>query len=280
MSRRRVFTREERDRLMAAYVQTKSSLADIERKLDAAPAADDEYRRLTELTRRLSDIIDLYEQTLPRMPMGRCPVTGQQVDHSFDPFGFDGLWWHYDHPVRPDHEDSAGPHFLGITGAVRLAAEIEATPFAVEPGPEVPFVVPRVLCQQGVLAVISLVNIGAHHGAAIAYFAPGGGPGLPGFPQWGVPFDTLDILARTPGEMPLASVADYDYELAPWVETGKLLWIAPGDAALNLHRGISGCPYLHISGQRKVQRLSGGRTTKAMTVRPSEPKPLFPPDST
>jgi transposase-like protein len=45
MSRRRVFTREERDRLMAAYVQTKSSLADIERKLDAAPAADRREQR-------------------------------------------------------------------------------------------------------------------------------------------------------------------------------------------------------------------------------------------
>ncbi len=248
---------------MGEYNKISTSLIKVEKSLDAAPASEKEYERLMVLTRRLSDIIDIYEETLPRAPLGRCPISGLRTDHSFDPFGFDGLWWNYENPVRPYHENEAGPNFLGITGAVRLASDIENTSFLVEPGPDAPFVVPRILSQQSVIAVILLVAIGAHRGAVITYYAPGGGPGLPDFPQWGIPFDTMNIAERRRDVMPTAALSDYDFDLTPWVRSGKLQWIMPGDSALQLHKGIEGCPYLSVRGERKLQRLYCGKRVQS-----------------
>lgn len=43
-------------------------------------------------------------------------------------------------------------------------------------------------------------------------------------------------------------ISRYDYHLAPWLRTGKLLWIAPDDPTLTLPHGTGDCPYLHIEG--------------------------------
>src|SRR5687767_10079500 len=35
-----------------------------------------------------------YGDRLPRVPVGRCPFSGDVLIRSFDPFDLDGHWWH------------------------------------------------------------------------------------------------------------------------------------------------------------------------------------------
>ncbi len=50
----------------------------------------------------------------------------------------------------------------------------------------------------------------------------------------------------------------WDFELAPWIQAGKLLWIAPGDDALALRSDVDACPYLALPGHRGITRLQDG----------------------
>lgn len=45
--------------------------------------------------------------------------------------------------------------------------------------------------------------------------------------------------------------------MRPWLDSGKLLWIAPGDDHLELRSGSAGCPYLNLTGERRMQYVSG-----------------------
>ena len=52
----------------------------------------------------------------------------------------------------------------------------------------------------------------------------------------------------------------WDFELAPWMESGKLLWIEPGDVSLALRRGLPS-PYVDLPGVREEQIIAGGRVS-------------------
>ena len=50
----------------------------------------------------------------------------------------------------------------------------------------------------------------------------------------------------------------YDFDLAKWVDDGKLLWIAPDDPTFMIKKGTSGCPYLNLEGSRRFSVLFDG----------------------
>jgi hypothetical protein len=174
---------------------------------------------------------------------------------SIDPFGLDGLWWHYHSALRPD--ETLPSTFYALTGAMKLAAQIEDTRFLVMPGPEAPFVIPRLLDHEGAVAVVSHVKVGAHEGFPIFYFANPLPTGLR-FNTWGrglyyVEENGERLWNKVPeDEEPL------DFELAPWIERGKLLWIKPGDAKLALENKTKGCPFLGLAGRREFLQVQHG----------------------
>ena len=53
----------------------------------------------------LLGVVREYEEGLPRLPLSRCPLTGEVQVHSFDPFGLDGPWWNFEAPARPLLDD-------------------------------------------------------------------------------------------------------------------------------------------------------------------------------
>ena len=53
---------------------------------------------------------------------------------------------------------------------------------------------------------------------------------------------------------------DKEYDLRPWLESGRLRWIAPGDDSLELRTGADGCPYLDLPGERRRRYLQDGKT--------------------
>ena len=108
---------------------------------------------MEELQKQLAVMRDEYENWLPVVPLSRCPFSGATVDYCIDLLGLDGLWWNYDAPVRRTEE--LPPTYFALDGAVTLKGRIDLAPFLCKPGAGVPGVLPRLLNQPEIQAVIS-----------------------------------------------------------------------------------------------------------------------------
>lgn len=231
------------DELFAVNARIDATLAG-----DAPDASD--LARYAELRRT-------YREQLPVRPVSRCPFTKVLYEHSIDPFGIDGPWWDFRAANRP-FELMRGT-VLAFTGALRMASRVENTPFLVRPGPGAPFVVPRMLKRDGVRAVIHSLPIGAHTGFVITYFADPAPSNLEGFNDWGMDYYQFESDTDQVGwHQGSETAADHDFELAPYLASGQLLWIAPGDEAMTLHEGARGCPYVDAEGCRVPQLVQDG----------------------
>lgn len=253
------FTKEERQALLAEYFPAYRSWQALDYRLAIAgkslPA--DLVQKLDVLDSTLIDLRQRYSEGLPFLPISRCPFTNQVVYHSLDPFGIDGLWWNYEAPVRP--VESFPPTVHSITGALHINGEVGPVPFLCVPGPGVPYVLPEILSHDDVTAVLSSLPIGNHTGYVILYFTRSSGIGIPRANNWGM--DHWE-LPGTGGSLEwgegISGVQQADFNLAPWIEKKKLLWIAKDDGACALHSGTAGCPYSGLDGPRALQRVRAG----------------------
>lgn len=225
--------------------------------LDRAEDSDAPIQRLLELAAE-------YERGLPRPALSRCPYTGFELLHSFDPYGLDGLWWNALAPVRPllDRLYTC----QALTGAVSLNQPLEHFPFLAKPGPAVPYVIPELFDHPGVRAVLSVTTTGPHTAFVVAYFTPDelDGPVWPN--DWATDRRWSAGGASPPGLMQAPpDETRWSFDLAPWLASGRLQWIAPHDPSLTLRSGPAGCPYLNLAGERRLQRVSGGQCWFAET---------------
>jgi hypothetical protein len=247
---------ERRRELLASY-------AGAMERLDALLWAEGEggeagREEIDRLQARLSELWDAYAAAVPRVPVARCPFTGAIVHHSCDDAGLDGLWWQYESPARPD--ESLPPTFWALTGAVAIAAPPEAFSFLCKPGPGVPYVLPQLLSARPVKAVVHSFPVGRHTAYAVTYFVELPGLSLPRPNTWGTDHSNwIGAGRRRWGQAEEDEVWDFDLE--PWLEDGKLLWIAPGDASLSLQSGRDGCPYVGLSGEQRQQYVQFGEIT-------------------
>lgn len=204
------------------------------------------------LTDRLSVMYERYREWLPRLPLSRCPFCDQIAARSFDPYGLDGLWWHYDLPIRALNEPRC-PHFFAFTGAVQLDWErIVDVPKVVLVGPEVPFVVPRMLQGQPVRAVISSIAVGDNTAYPIFYFADPI-PDISRINDWGTSgYTFIKANGSSAWDEVVPDIGEYDFELAPWLDSSQVRYILPDDASLTLRSGAAGCPYLDLPGRRDL----------------------------
>ncbi|MFL6125999.1 hypothetical protein [Actinophytocola sp.] len=201
------------------------------------------------LWRRVDEISRLYEAMLPEVTVARCPHSGELVRWRIDTFGLDGWFWEYNTAIRRLPERLPGA-WLAMTGAMRLAEPIEHTPYVVNPGPGVPFVVPRILDNPDIRAVIAEVPVGIHTGWAISYFGPK--PPVRLVNTWGkasYPVFRNAIRGGWDADSPIMS--DYDFALTKWLRSGALLWIIPGDESATLREGSSGCPFVALPGSER-----------------------------
>ena len=253
-------TKAERDALLASLRGERALIDGLE---FSAVTADGEMPAgsradLDAALGRMGSALDRYLQGLPVIPVSRDPLSGKVLYLSVDTFGLDGPWWDYDAPVRP--ADRVPDTLAAFTGALRPGNPLEEMPFPCQPGPEVPYVLPHLLEQDGCIAVISTVAIGPHTGYPICYFAEPGTVAVERAGAWGAGSwswvrsdgmvhsydDDLDPEAM-------------DFELLPWLERYKIFWIAPGDPDWILREGVEGCPYLGLPGQRRPLVMFGGR---------------------
>ncbi|GAC1646656.1 MAG: hypothetical protein NVS9B11_18730 [Candidatus Dormibacteraceae bacterium] len=232
-----------RTALLRAHEDVQTWLAEVAPLVNAAGPDTAAYISLEDaLFWRGEELRDAYLRSLPPRAISRCPFTDELVVIRIDTVDLDGLWWNTAAPIR---RTLAAPlTYLGLTGALRIGGSLPDAPFPIEPGPAAPYVLPAALMTDGVIAALSTVPVGAHTGYAIAYFSKSPvHPGLLAASEWGA-FDGLSN--------------ELDFDLAPWIERGKLRWIAPDDPGLRLHSDIEGCPYLAIRGSRVFQRVERG----------------------
>jgi hypothetical protein len=128
-------------------------------------------------------------------------------------------------------------------------------------------VLPRLLGEDGVVAVMSRLDIGAHLGLVTAYFvAPDAAPPSP-IADWG----TNHYLGIGDDGAPVPTYPapeERDPDLRSWLASGRLQWIAPGDAALRLQTGVEGCPYLGLGGDATLRWLVDGQIIKETAAPP------------
>jgi hypothetical protein len=224
------------------------------------PGGGANVAEIANLQAYLSDLWDAYAAAVPRLPVARCPFTGTIVYHSCDDAGLDGLWWHYESPVRSD--DNLPSTFLSLTGAVAITPPPEAFGFLCKPGPGVPYVLPHLLSQRPVKGVLRAFPVGRHTAYAISYFVE-----LPDLPlvlpnTWGTSFYTCtDETGHQRWGEADEDAELRDFDLRPWLDNGQLLWIAPSDPSLTLQAGSAGCPYVGLGGERRPQYVQFGETT-------------------
>jgi hypothetical protein len=219
------------------------------------------------LMAKLDKLTAAYYGSLPRLVMAPCPFDGKPLIRSFDPVGLDGLWWHED--ATPDEIPSC-PHFCALGGAVSYQGlPPHAGNREIFPGPEIPFVYPRLLGLPGVVAVIgSLPMDNGYLAYPIAYFAERRPPGELLVAGWRrTHHEWHDQLGGFGSRYENDS---WDFDLRPWLAQGKLRWTAPGSDRTKLAADPpEKCPYLDLPG--KPEKVSLLR---------DEIDYLFPPDGT
>jgi hypothetical protein len=210
------------------------------------------------LVSRCEGLLAEYHGGLPRPVLSRCPFCAAPLHHSVDPWGFDGFWWQ-EEMAPGTREPDPCPHFGVLQGSVRLVGEAAGGGTDARLGPGVPFVIPRILEQDSVVAVIMEFPLaGSHTAWAIAYFA---GEPLPrsAFTQ---PWTRSSFSWLMPaGRYAWRADTDpWDFDLEPWVKREKVLWIERGDREATVRSIRSGpCPYLGVEGVREVQFIRGDR---------------------
>jgi hypothetical protein len=253
------FTIVERQNFLDIYFR------DLERwrELDFSAIAEADVNKndfpeeMEKLQRKLSNMREYYEKHLPILPLSRCPFTNEFVMHSIDPFGIDGLWWNYNAPVRP--VESLPRTYFALAGALSIRGKVGNAPFLCKPGPEVPYVIPRILDYSEIKAVISSIKIGPHQAFPIFYFADPI-PNIRRINTWGTNqytiMDENGVLGWNAVE---ENLEDYDFELEKWIENGKLLWIDSADKSMSLNSDVFSCPYIELSGRREILRIERGK---------------------
>lgn len=200
-----------------------------------------------------------YFDRLPRVVLSACPFTGTPLKRVFDPLGLDGPFWpkvQVAEVVQPD----APATFRVLLGALDLHGRpVPEVTEEILPGPDAPFVVPRLLKLPGMVAVISRVELsGGDVAYPIGYFSETEIPAHLLHQFWlkqELWFDN-----STGSKSWMTANDTWDFDLAPYVAAGKVRWIRPGDTGAEVVGSESGeaCPYVGLPGQHRPQVLSGG----------------------
>jgi hypothetical protein len=213
-----------------------------------------------------------YFEAIPVVAISRCPYCDTVLAAQFDPGGLDGFWWQ-ERELGAARDPKACPHFRLLTGALSLQGIAPlGGEYPAYPGPDVPYVVPEILRQASVTAVISSLEMdNGYRAYPIAYFAQGEAEAEALSPTWRrttCSFTTPDGQSAWS-----ARSAPWDFDLRPWISQGKVRWISPGSSATELSDSGS-CPYLDLPGKRKNQIVKQDRLRFVDPPSGDEPEPF------
>ena len=248
------FTQEVRDSLVAKIASLKDDLYPERRGL--APPNEKTKNRLREA---YYAALAEYADRLPRIIFGRCPFTGAPFTRVIDPFGLDGPWWHQKCVLKID-EPTAPKAFKTHLGALSLNGRkpIEVGG-KVSPGPDSPFVIPRLLRLPGMIAVLRQIDLEIGDRAwVVSYWSRENIPPV----RLHQPWLRVDHWFKNERGKSAWTIANdtWDFELEPYLADGRLRWIQPGDSQQRVvsFADKEQCPFVGLPGDRRPQVFSGG----------------------
>lgn len=259
------------DRIFQIFIKNDVTSAELEKDEISNGTKEELKKEVEAQSKELYELVQIYTDKTPVPAISRCPFTGDILKHSIDTFGLDGVWWNSDSPIRPI--ENLPKTYFAMSGALKIAGEIEKAPFICEPGPDVPFVVPRLLEYNQVKAVVSCIKVGVHTAYPIFYYADPMLQGIERLNEWGTEaYQFLDEnnqfrLIRTP-----EYGYEFDFNLENWIRNGKLLWIFPDDASMTLHSDVERCPYLNLEGDRQIKYIQNGEMWRQKTYTKDDEK--------
>lgn len=202
-------------------------------------------------------LLQEYAENIPYSFLSRCPFCESEFGLAIDLVGLDGPWWWATCPVQlPPH--SACEHFQFFQGALNLHDRVPQEVFeGVMIGPAAPFVIQRLLEMESVQAVVSQFTMKTGDTAhLIVYFSDN--PINPAELHQDWRKEWYAVLDDDGEIMGTESKFDpWDFDLAPWLELKKLLWIKPGDQSLKLRTALS-APFVDLEGTHAKQIIQEG----------------------
>lgn len=195
-------------------------------KKDKPRAAELEQER-SMLVRQIEPLVLEYWEWIPVLYLSRCPICQEKFYRRFDPVDLNGFWW-MDRTQRPAEEPPSCPHFCLLTGAVDRHGRSYTPPlFECHPGPEKPFVVPRILELPQMTAVVTFIPMTCGFTAyPVVYFSENPPPGRRLTQSWARKEYRFTLEDGRSGWDIVED--DYDFDLAPWIEKGKVIKITDG----------------------------------------------------
>ena len=200
-------------------------------------------------------LIEEYAENIPYHAFSRCPICETVAEMPMDTLGLDGVWWWEFSPVDFAPPDAC-EHYQVFLGALDLHGRIPHEIMdGVNPGPGVPFVIPRLLKLDSVKAVLTSFQLETGDTAYIVtYFSEEPLDDVDLHQEWRREFYSL---LDEDGEPVAAETKQdkWDFDIDYWVGKGKLLWVHAGDESFKLHSALP-FPYSKLEGIRDSQVLS------------------------
>ncbi len=246
-------TKAERDAHLAEYRRLKRVHGQLYRELRKLSWESEERppqrKRVKEAETLYKQALEDYYDLLPVFTLAVCPICGAPYQHRIDPFGFDGPWWSN---VKNGGIQNCA-HAKLIRSAYRGVELMElkhdeSSDFRL--GPEVPYVIARILEMDSMVCVVSRTKISDNDDLfAMVYFSA-------------LEVERLDLTMSWDAENRGAWSHDsdrWDFDLKPWVENGKLRYCVPGEEPLRLgDTDVASFPFLEEPGYPARRFVAGG----------------------
>jgi hypothetical protein len=245
-------TQEQRDALVRSIYQLEASLY-VREGPDVIPKAERPRTR-----ERMYAAIAEYADRLPRVRLSVCPYCEQPLRRVFDPFGLDGPWWHVD--VQAKYEEPVPcEHFRVLLGALYFGGRTPVEAISdVRPGPEVPFVVPKLLALPGMICVAGRLTLATGDSAyPLAYFSDQPTRAIDLHQPW---LRTMFWFTDEDGSTGWsASNARLEFDLRRFVENGQFRWTHLDQPANRVYVAADEpCPFLNLPGTPELQQVVAG----------------------
>lgn len=246
------FDQPRREQILREWAEARSEYeAAMNWTEDLAAWSDKEVKALQDAAAcrsRMAQAERDYFGEIPLVPMSLCPFCAEELLQPFDSFGLDGLWWR---PEAGPEPVPSCPHFCVVRGAVSFGSKRPVAPyFEVHPGPEVPYVLPSLLEQPGMVCVVGKLEMRNGFVAySIAYFSEV----RPRPVRLTAPWPRTIYTYRTDhGDARWRVAAEHwDFDLAPWIRHGRLRWLLPESGGVRLNDSGDDCAFVGLPGRRR-----------------------------
>jgi hypothetical protein len=168
---------DQRQTIIDSHRQIILQLRDIEKQIEKMLASNDpQWRQLevkrSALQRQVEPLIDEYWKWIPSVELSQCPFCQKPLFRRFDAYDINGFWW-MDRTQREIKESEACEHFCLLSGALNLNGHsVKGGLFECRPGPDKPFVFPRLLQMPSMVVVIGEIPMSCGYMAyPIVYFS-------------------------------------------------------------------------------------------------------------